>query len=87
MTPLLNQQNSVQSEEDERWRVRKERERERGVMEGSEWEGKEKMNSRYKEGKDEKVRMRMTLIRKTWGEKRERRGKKTRGREIQGQKM
>lgn len=48
MTLLLNQQNSVQSEEDERWRVR---EKERGG-DGGEREGGERKD----EQKDEKVR-------------------------------
>lgn len=48
MTLLLNQQNSVQSEEDERWRVR---EKERG-RDGGEREGGERKD----EQKDEEVR-------------------------------
>ena len=58
MTRPLNQQNSVQSEEDERWRVK---ERERRVMEGSEREEKKKRKDEEeiqrgikKKGKDKK---------------------------------
>lgn len=63
MTLLLNQQNSLQSEEDERWRVREE---ERGG-DGGEREGGERKD----EQKDEKGMMLMWKTR----EKDEREGK------------